>query len=114
ALERDERALLARLQIEHPLAGRPDGPGGEVIGGDEFERRAHFPPRQTRSTPSACATAALIGSACDTATTTAPGCRVTMRASAEVTRVCISVKDSPPGKRNPEGWRWTTCHSGLR
>src|SRR5262245_8908992 len=49
ALERDERALLARLQIEHALAGRPDGAGSEVIGRDEFERRAHFPPSQPRS-----------------------------------------------------------------
>src|SRR5499426_2914654 len=149
ALERDDLALLARLQIEHALARRPDGAGGAVIGGDELERLAHFPPSQPRSPsteftvsttgpcrwypiavtehgaimirwnrsrwmPSACATAALIGSACDTATTTEPGCRATMRARAEVTRVCISVNDSPPGKRNPDGCRWTTCHSGLR
>src|SRR5438034_538925 len=49
ALERDERALLARLHIEHALAGRADGAGGEMIGGDELERRAHFPPSQPRS-----------------------------------------------------------------
>src|SRR5262245_41771890 len=28
-------------------------------------------------------------------------------------RVCISMKDSPPGKRNPLGWRCTVCHSGF-
>src|SRR5207245_3467106 len=42
-LEGDARALLARLEIEHALPRRADGAGGEVIGGDECERRAHEP-----------------------------------------------------------------------
>src|SRR5206468_3366644 len=138
ALERDELALLARLDVEDPLARLADGTGGEVIGAQELEGRAHGQESRPRSPsveftvstigpsrwypitvmehgaiitrwkrsrwiPSACATAALIGSAWDTTTTAAPGWRATIRASAEVMRVCISVNDSPPGKRNPLG-----------
>src|SRR5882672_8914468 len=149
ALERDELALLAPLEIEDSLARLADGAGGEVIGAQELERGAHDPVSRPRSPsieftvsttgpsrwypitviehgaiitrwkrsrwmPRAWATAALIGSAWDTTTTAAPGWRATIRASAEVTRVCISVNDSPPGNRNPLGWRCTICHSGLR
>src|SRR5262249_19980914 len=63
--------------------------------------------------PRACAVAALIGSAWETATRTLPGCRATMRAMAPVTRACISVRDSPSGKRKPLGCCWTAFHSGL-
>src|SRR5207247_9776490 len=70
--------------------------------------------KRSRCTPSAWATAALIGSACDTATTAAPGWRATSRASTPVTRACISTNDSPPGKRKPLGRRCTTRHSGFR
>src|SRR5262249_26028514 len=49
ALERDQGALLARLEIKHALARRADGAGGKVIRGDELERRAHLPPSQPRS-----------------------------------------------------------------
>ena len=59
-LEGDERALLARLEIEDALPRRADGAGGEVIGGDEFERRAHEPPSQPRS-PSTEFTVSTIG-----------------------------------------------------
>ena len=67
---------------------------------------------KSRCVPRAWATAALIGSACETATMAVPGCRSTSRASAPVIRVCISVRDSPPGKRHPLGWRWRMRHSG--
>src|SRR2546427_10296813 len=59
--------------------------------------------KRSRWMPSAWATAALIGSAWETATTRALGCRSTIRARADTTRVCISGTDSPPGKRNPLG-----------
>src|SRR5689334_14132473 len=48
ALQGDERALLARLEIEDALAGRAEGAGREVVRSDEFERRAHLPPSQPR------------------------------------------------------------------
>src|SRR5437773_964997 len=70
--------------------------------------------KRSRCAPTAWATAALIGSACDTTTTTAPGWRSPTRASAPTIRVCISTNDSPPGKRKPLGWRCTACHSGFR
>ena len=60
----------------------------------------------------AWATAALMGSACDTATTVCPACARRSRSIAPQMRVCISVKDSPPGKRNPLGLRCTVRHSG--
>jgi len=41
ALERDELALLASLDVEDALAQRTDGAGGEVIGRVEVEGRAH-------------------------------------------------------------------------
>src|SRR2546428_248119 len=49
ALERDQRAFLARLEIKDALAGRADRAGGEMIGGHEIERCAHEPPSQPRS-----------------------------------------------------------------
>src|SRR5262245_27976499 len=49
ALEGDELALLARLQIEDALARRADGARREVIGGGELVRGAHDPPSQPRS-----------------------------------------------------------------
>src|SRR5499427_1982267 len=67
--------------------------------------------KRSSGVPMACATAALIGSACETATMTLPVCRATMRALA--IRACISVKDSPPGKRKPLGCCCTAFHSGL-
>ena len=59
----------------------------------------------------AWATAALIGSAWDTATTRWPGWRARSWARASVMRTCISPKDSPFGKRKPDGLRWTCFHS---
>src|SRR5256712_1594526 len=41
ALQRDERAFLARLEIEDALPRRSDRAGGGMIRGDEFERPAH-------------------------------------------------------------------------
>ena len=67
---------------------------------------------RSRWTPVAMATAALMGSACDTATTVPPGCAPTIRSSSFQMRSCISANDSPPGKRNPDGWFWTSDHSG--
>src|SRR5262249_47625626 len=58
---------------------------------------------RSRCAPIACATTALIGSACDTATTTAPGWARTRPSTAVTMRVCISANDSPPGNRNPLG-----------
>ena len=69
--------------------------------------------KRSSGVPRACATAALIGSACETATTILPAWRATMRAMAPVMRVCISVKDSPSGNRKPLGCCWTAFHSGL-
>ena len=34
-------AALARLEVEHPLAGGADGAGREEVGGLEVEGRAH-------------------------------------------------------------------------
>src|SRR5213076_3080637 len=70
--------------------------------------------KRSRCAPMAWATTALIGSACDTTTTTEAGWRSTTRASAPTIRVCISTNDSPPGKRKPLGWRCTARHSGFR
>src|SRR5690606_22244932 len=67
---------------------------------------------RSRWVPMAWATAALMGSACDTATTTSPGCAARRRSSSVQMRVCISVNDSPPGKRKPLGLRCTVRHSG--
>ena len=61
----------------------------------------------------AWATAALIGSAWDTATTVWPGWAARSRSTAPQMRVCISVNDSPPGKRKPLGLRCTVRHSGF-
>jgi len=70
--------------------------------------------KRSRWVPAAWATAALMGSAWDTATMVRPRCRSARRASVSVTRVCISAKDSPSGKRKPLGQRWTWVHSRLR
>ena len=59
--------------------------------------------KRSRWVPRAEATAALIASAWDTATTVPPGWAATQRATASVMRVCISTNDSPSGKRNPDG-----------
>ena len=64
--------------------------------------------------PSAWASAALIGSACETATTARPGWPRTSRSSVPARRACIPVNDSPPGKRKPLGCRCAACHSGRR
>ena len=61
--------------------------------------------------PAAAATMALMGSACETATMVSPGCSATNPRTASVLRTDISAKDSPPGKRNPAGHRWTVGHS---
>src|SRR6266545_4461990 len=42
-LERDQRARLPRLEIEHALPRRAAGPGGEVIGRVQLEGFAHRP-----------------------------------------------------------------------
>ena len=63
--------------------------------------------KRSSGVPRAWATAALMGSACETATTICPGCRATIRPSTEVMRVCISGNDSPPGKRKVLGLRCT-------
>src|SRR5439155_25513730 len=49
ALERDEPALLASLDVEDALAHRADGAGGEVIRRIEAEGRAHGRPSDARS-----------------------------------------------------------------
>src|SRR5688500_5141442 len=59
--------------------------------------------KRSRCTPIAWATAALIGSAWETATTTPPEWRVTSLSTVVTMRVCISVNDSPSGKRKPLG-----------
>src|SRR5262249_19959133 len=69
--------------------------------------------KRSGAVPMGWATAALMGSACDTATTILPVWRATMRARAPVTRACISVNDSPPGKRKPLGCCCTARHSAL-
>ena len=51
----------------------------------------------------AWATAARIGSACDTATTVWPGWARRRRASVSTMRACMATNDSPPGKVNPLG-----------
>ena len=63
--------------------------------------------------PMAWATAALIGSACDTHTTIPPGCFARMSSSALTMRCCISVKLSPCGKRKVLGAFCTVVHSGF-
>src|SRR5579875_3641495 len=68
--------------------------------------------KRSRWEPMASATAALIGSAWDTATTVSPGCRERRSAMAATIRACMALKDSPPGKRNPLGQRCTVSHSG--
>ena len=67
---------------------------------------------RSRWVPIAWATAALIGSAWLTATTTSPGWRPTRSATASPMRSCISANDSPPGKRKPLGRCCTVFHSG--
>ena len=59
--------------------------------------------KRSRWVPIAAATAALIGSAWETATIVSPRCLAQRRSTAVVMRVCISVNDSPSGKRNPLG-----------
>src|SRR5882724_6608042 len=49
ALEGDERALLARLQVEDALARLADGAGGEEVRLLEVERLAHLIPTRARS-----------------------------------------------------------------
>src|SRR5437867_9007079 len=49
ALEGDERALLARLQVEDTLARLADGPGREEVRLLEVERLAHLIPMRARS-----------------------------------------------------------------
>ena len=61
--------------------------------------------------PAADAATALITSAWDTATTVSPAWRAQMAATASRARACISANDSPPGKRNPLGWRCTVVQS---
>src|SRR6266508_1514539 len=67
--------------------------------------------KRSSGVPIVWATRALMGSAWLTATTALPGWRLTKRATAEAMRACISVKDSPPGKRKPLGCRWMIGHS---
>src|SRR4029079_17471258 len=68
--------------------------------------------KRSMCVPMAWATAALIGSACDTHTTTPPLCAARRRSIAETIRTCISLKLSPPGNLNVEGARITVPHSG--
>ena len=68
---------------------------------------------RSRWVPRAWATAALIGSACDTHTIVPPGWAARSRSSVDTMRCCISEKLSPPGKRNVDGARCTVCHSGF-
>src|SRR5436305_8464741 len=68
--------------------------------------------KRSRWVPRASATTALIGSAWETATMVAPGWRDRKRATADVTRHCISGNDSPLGNRNPLGQLCTPRHSG--
>src|SRR6266545_3631345 len=49
ALERDERALLSRLEKKDALARLADGAGGEVVGLLELEGQAHLIPSAARS-----------------------------------------------------------------
>ena len=60
----------------------------------------------------AWATAALIGSACETQMTTPPLCFLRRSSRVDTIRVCISVKLSPLGNRNVLGARCTFDHSG--
>src|SRR5262245_58019773 len=59
--------------------------------------------KRSSGVPRAWATAVLMGSAWDTATTVSPGWRATRGARVVVMRVWISTNDSPPGKRKPLG-----------
>ena len=61
----------------------------------------------SRWAPEACDTAALMVSACDTATTVEPEWRAASDCTASLIRVCISANDSPPGKRKLLGLRCT-------
>src|SRR4029453_12293903 len=69
--------------------------------------------KRSSGVPRAGATAVLMGSAWDTATTVSPGCRATSAAIVVVMRVWISTNDSPPGKRNPPGNRCTVANPGA-
>ena len=62
---------------------------------------------RSRCTPVKWAIAALIGSACDTTTISSPGWSATTASSAATMRTCISVSDSPSGKRARDGLRCT-------
>ncbi len=67
---------------------------------------------RSRCVPMAAATAALMVSAWEAHTMVSPGWAATSSAMVLVMRCCISLNDSPPGNRNPLGYRWTWLHSG--
>ena len=68
---------------------------------------------RSRWTPVKWATAALMGSACETATTSSPGWAATISSRLVMIRDCISRTDSPWGKRTAEGVVWTSFHRSL-
>src|ERR1019366_5894790 len=94
-----------------PMASTPGPPGPYTT--VEIEQGATtIRWKRSRGTPRTLASTTFMQSACETATTTSPACALQIRATVSVSRDWSSTKDSPPGKRNPEGQRCTVCHSG--
>ena len=103
------RRAAGGVDAEHVRARRRRRATAETEHGETTSRW-----NRSSGTPAAAATTALIGSAWETATTVSPGVGGHQAAARpRCARVAISAKDSPPGKRNPDGQRCTAAQARV-